>query len=103
VSVIVANIAPLAQIWLYLDLHPLGSGFVIVALGALASFGGIGLAARELLGTSVVGLAASLVVGTLLYGALLLRFRQLLALPVIRDALRFRNRRAAPSLGVSAG
>jgi O-antigen/teichoic acid export membrane protein len=102
VSIVVANLAPLAQIWLYLDLHPLGRGFAVVAVGAVLCFAGLGIAAREALGATPAGLAIALGGGMLLYAGLLARFRQLLALPILREAVRMRNRPKA-NLGVSVG
>ena len=95
-SILTNNLAPLAQIWAFMGLHPFGRGFFRAALAAGATYGGIGLAFRLVLGTSVPSFLGYQVVAGLVYVALLWRFRHDLQLPVLWEELRRRNRRPAP-------
>jgi O-antigen/teichoic acid export membrane protein len=83
-TIVVENAAPLAEIALLLKISPFGSAYPIVALAALASYGGIALAFRLWLGPSAVALAAAVVLGTVVYLAILARQRENLGLPSLR-------------------
>jgi O-antigen/teichoic acid export membrane protein len=87
------NLIPLAQVWGYLRLHPLGRGFLIVASSALFAYGIGGTLTRLLLGSTPVALAVASVLGTIVYVALLRRSREVLRFDVIRDVVRARGRR----------
>src|SRR5438067_3829368 len=50
VSIVVNNVAPIIEIWVFMRLHPLSLGSPIVALSALTCYGGLGLAVRHWLG-----------------------------------------------------
>lgn len=98
-SILVNNLAPLAQVWVFLKMHPFGKGFSRAALAALACYGGIGVAFRFGLGTSLPSFIGYQAVAGLAYLALLWRFRDALELPVLLSELRRRRggRRTSPS------
>lgn len=75
----------------YLGLQPFGRGYPIVAGGAIVIYGGLGLVFHQLLGVGMGSFFAYLVVTSALYGVLLWRFRNILRLRVLRDALRRRT------------
>jgi O-antigen/teichoic acid export membrane protein len=81
------NLLPLVQVWRSLGLHPFGPGTGVAAAVSAVSFGLVGVAARVLLGPTVTGLAAYLVVACGLYAALLWRFRERLDWQVFRGLL----------------
>ena len=56
------------------SVDPFGRAFPVVAGAALLCFGGLGLLFRLTLGESIPALAAYLVVGSIAYALLLLRF-----------------------------
>lgn len=89
------NLIPLAQVWGFLRLHPLGRGFLIVAGSALFAYGVGGGLARMMLGATPLALALSGALGTLVYVVLLRRARETLRFNVIRDVLGSRGRRVA--------
>lgn len=86
------NLVPLVQVWRYLDLHPLGTGFAIVASSVAVTYGLIGLAGRLLLGATPLALVLSVALATLAYIFLLHRERETLRLSVIRDVARVGRR-----------
>ncbi|MDP8911931.1 MAG: polysaccharide biosynthesis C-terminal domain-containing protein, partial [Actinomycetota bacterium] len=91
VSILIGNLAPLAQVWTFMRLNPFGSGFPIVAVGATACYGVVGLVGVSALGMEVVGLLASGVVGSALYLLFLWRFREALQLRFLRESLHMRR------------
>ncbi|HZQ78040.1 MAG TPA: polysaccharide biosynthesis C-terminal domain-containing protein [Acidimicrobiia bacterium] len=97
-SILFTNLAPLAQVWKFLGMHPFGRGFPKVVLAAGAAYGALGLVLRFGLGTSIPVFALYQVVGGLLYVAMLWRHREALQLPVLLEELKRKNRRRpAPS------
>jgi Membrane protein involved in the export of O-antigen and teichoic acid len=52
-SILTRNLASLAQVWIFMRLHPFGPGFKRAAVPALVLYGGLGLVMRLLLGTSI--------------------------------------------------
>jgi O-antigen/teichoic acid export membrane protein len=97
-SILFTNLAPLAQVWKILGMHPFGRGFPKVVLAAGAAYGALGLVLRFGLGTSIPVFALYEVVGGLLYVAMLWRHREALQLPVLFEELKRKNRkRPAPS------
>jgi O-antigen/teichoic acid export membrane protein len=53
VSTAINNLAPLAQVWRSLRMHPFGTGFRHVAAASVACYGVLGLAVRQLLGLNL--------------------------------------------------
>jgi O-antigen/teichoic acid export membrane protein len=92
-SIIFTNLAPLAQVWKFLGMHPFGRGFPKVALAAGAAYGALGLVLRFGLGTSVPVFLLYQVVGGLLYAGMLWRSRETLQLTVLFEELKRKNRR----------
>ena len=76
-----------------LGIDPFGRGYAIAVGGSMVCFGVLGLAARALLGATLVGAVALAAVAVPLYVLLLWRFRDTLHLDVLLGAAR---RRAAP-------
>jgi O-antigen/teichoic acid export membrane protein len=99
-SIVVNNVVPLGQVWRLLGLDPFGRGFFIVAGLSAICFGGIGLVVRMILGPTIIGLLAFALPACALYVFLLYRFRGLLRLAAVRQALlprRGRSGRPAPA------
>jgi O-antigen/teichoic acid export membrane protein len=80
VSILINNLAPLAQVWAMLRIHPFGIGSPIVALAAVALFGGVGLLVRSAFGESLVVVLVYGAIVTAVYAAVLWRFRSPLEL-----------------------
>jgi O-antigen/teichoic acid export membrane protein len=80
VSILINNLAPLAQVWAMLRIHPFGIGSPIVALAAVALFGGVGLAVRSVFGESLLVVLGYGAIVTAVYAAVLWRFRSPLEL-----------------------
>lgn len=96
VSILVNNLAPLAQVWAFLRLHPFGSAVARAALSAAVCYGILGLTIRFVFGASIATLIVYQVVAGLLYLACLVRFRVPLELAAFWQALR-RRRRETPA------
>ncbi|MEW6475351.1 MAG: polysaccharide biosynthesis C-terminal domain-containing protein [Actinomycetota bacterium] len=90
VSILVNNLAPLAQVWAFLRLHPFGAAFARAALSALACYGFLGLVVRFTLGGSLPTLILYEVAAGVLYLLVLFRFRVPLQLATFGQALRRR-------------
>jgi len=95
-SILTRNLASLAQVWIFMRLHPFGPGFPKAATAAAATYGALGVGLRLLFGTSLPVFVAYQAAAGLLYLALLARHRHALGLPVLWSELRRRNRRQAP-------
>ena len=96
-SILFTNLAPLAQVWKYLDMHPFGQGWFKAAFAALATYGAVGLVIRLTLGTSLPVFIAYHVIAGLAYLTLLFKFRHDLELPVLFAEMK-RGRRGKKSL-----
>ena len=96
-SILFTNLAPLAQVWRFLGMHPFGKGFSKAVFAAGATFGAIGLVMRLALGASLPVFVAYEALAGVAYLALLWRFRESLALPVLWQELRRRSRRLPES------
>jgi O-antigen/teichoic acid export membrane protein len=93
VSVALNNLMPLAQVWRFLRLHPFGKGFPRAVLAATVSFGGVGLAVRALMGTTLPALLVYALIAGPLYLLFLWRFREALELTSLKGVLRGRAAR----------
>jgi O-antigen/teichoic acid export membrane protein len=80
VSILINNLAPLAQVWALLRIHPFGAGSPIVALSSVGLFGGGALLARAALGPTLPAMLAAGALATAAYAAVLWRFRTQLEL-----------------------
>lgn len=102
VAMIVNNVAAIVQVRYFLGLSPVGSGFWLASILAVACFGVIGVVTRVGLGESFLALAVYLVVAGTGYLALLWRLRRRLRLPELIQALRSRRGRTEPAAIASA-
>jgi O-antigen/teichoic acid export membrane protein len=84
VSILVNNLAPLAQVWALMRVHPFGPGSPIAAGAALALFGAGGLAARAAFGASLATAALFGASAAVAYAAVVWRFRSTLELESFR-------------------
>jgi O-antigen/teichoic acid export membrane protein len=97
-SIVFVNVAPLVQVGIFMRLKPpFGTGFVAVAVASIACYGGIGLAVREVLGTSAATLAGYAAVATVVYLATLWRLRDVLSIPDLLRSLRPKGRPGGPA------
>src|SRR6185437_11627790 len=83
-SLLVNNVAPLAEVRAFLKVHPFGRGFPVAAGASLLCYGVLGMALRLTMGTTIPALLICIVVGTAGYAWLLWRFRDRLAAPLRR-------------------
>jgi O-antigen/teichoic acid export membrane protein len=75
VSILINNLAPLAQVWWLLRIHPFGRGGPIVAASAAILFGVVGLLARAAFGPTLPVVLVAGTLGAIAYLACLWRFR----------------------------
>jgi O-antigen/teichoic acid export membrane protein len=90
------NLLPLVQVWWSMGLHPFGSGVAVAAGLSAVCFGVLGVGLRVVLGPTVTGLAVYAVVSSVLYAALLWRFRDHLDWQALRGVLARPGRRSRP-------
>jgi O-antigen/teichoic acid export membrane protein len=98
-SILINNVAPLAEVRAFLKVHPFGRGFPVASGSALLCYGVLGLALRVTVGTTLPALIVCLVVGSAGYGWLLWRFRDRVELELLGGSLRRRRRGAAATAG----
>ncbi len=91
-GILVNNLLPLWQVRRHLDMHPFGSGTLAAMACCVAAYGVVAGAGRLLLGGGLLGLLVSGLVGTAVFGALVVRQREALELAALRGALRRRGR-----------
>ncbi len=91
-SILVNNVAPLAEVRAFLKLHPFGRAFPVVAGAALGCFGAVGLVLRLTLGATIPALLIYAVVGTGLYLLLLRRNSARVELPLLLETAVMRRR-----------
>jgi O-antigen/teichoic acid export membrane protein len=87
VSVVLNNVLPMIEVWLLMHLSPFGKGFLVVVGASTACFGGLGLLVRLLFGLSPASLLIFLVPASAAYVALIFRFRSVLQVGVLVDAI----------------
>jgi O-antigen/teichoic acid export membrane protein len=97
-SILFQNLAPAVQIAYGFGLHPLGAGLAVAAGGAVASYGAAGLVAH-LFWPEPAGAFVLVAAATVLYGAVVWHYRDVLSLDAIRDAVRFRLAKPSPLAG----
>lgn len=88
VSIIIGNVAPGVQLWHWLRLYALGSGFWVVGAAAIVCYGALGLVFWQAFGRSIGGMIAFVAIASVLYTAILWRFRGMLRLSFLRDSMR---------------
>ena len=91
-SIVLDNVATTLVVLFALHLQPFGRGYLVVALASVACFAGGGLAVRFALGMSIKTFALYAAGASVVYAAILWRFRERLHLSVLRDAVRMRGR-----------
>jgi O-antigen/teichoic acid export membrane protein len=91
-SIVFNNACGMILVRVLLGLNPFGGAFPLVTGAALGCFGGLGLAARALLGPSIPGFVAFAAVSGAAYLWVLGRFKEQLNLPLLREALTRRRR-----------
>lgn len=99
VGILVNNLLPLWQVHRTLGMHPFGRGAAIAAALCIGCYGLVAVAVRLLLGEGVWSLLVAGALGTALFGAGLVRWRQ----PLELDALRAVVRRRRPARPEGAG
>ena len=92
-SLLVNNVAPLAEVRAFLKVHPFGRGFPVAAGASLLCYGVLGMALRLTMGATLPALMICIVVGTAGYAWLLWRFRDRVELVLLGGTLRTRRRR----------
>jgi O-antigen/teichoic acid export membrane protein len=100
VSILLNNLLPLAEVWSLVRLQPFGGGSLVSGVSALVWFGGVGLAARGVFGDGIMTVLVTVIVGSVGHAAVLWRFRRLLHLEALGDALRRRSG-SAPRTGAA--
>jgi O-antigen/teichoic acid export membrane protein len=78
VSILANNLAPLVQVRIFLGLHPLGRETITAAAASLFAFGLIPLIVRAMFAPDLRGFSVAVVLGGVVYGASLWRFRSTL-------------------------
>jgi O-antigen/teichoic acid export membrane protein len=87
VSIMLMNILPMIEVRLLMGLSPFGRGFLLVVGASTACFGGLGLLARLVFGLSPSTLLIFLVVASAAYVTLIVRFRDVLQIGFLVDAV----------------
>lgn len=97
VSILVENLAPLAQIAVLMDIRLFSRSYFRIVGYALACFGAIGAAFLFVVGQTPVGFALAIVAGLVVYLPLLYVSRNRFQLPLLKEALlpRLRAKRNA--------
>jgi hypothetical protein len=106
VSIIVDNLMALAEVWIFLGMRPFGSGYLPAVAAAIGCFGGAGLIARGLLGTSATAFVLFVAIAIPLYAVVLWNLRARLQLDALIGsfgASRTRPGRGAGWAGGAAG
>jgi O-antigen/teichoic acid export membrane protein len=100
-SIVINNVAPLAEVRAFLRVHPFGRGFPVASGAALLCYGVLGMALRLTIGATVPAMLICIVVGSAGYAALLWAFRDRVELQLLGGSLRRRRRgrEAAPVTG----
>lgn len=98
-SIIVDNLAAVGEVWYLMGIKPVGPTYARVILITSASFGLTGIAARLVLGQTVLAVAAALVAGCLIFLACLYTQRVPLQLTGIIAAMRTRGGAPAQPAG----
>ena len=92
VSILLNNLLPLVEVWSLVRLQPFGGGSLVSGLSAVVCFGGVGLVARGTLGDGIATVLVTAIVGSVGHAAVLWRFRRLLHLEALAEAMRRRPR-----------
>lgn len=80
VSITVANLLALGEVWLFLGMRPFGRGYLPAVVASVACVGGVGFVLRAVFGATPLAFGLFVVVAVPLYGAMLWRLRRILRL-----------------------
>jgi O-antigen/teichoic acid export membrane protein len=94
-SILVNNVAPLAEVRAFLKVHPFGRGFPVAAGSSFLCYGVLGMLLRVTVGTTIPALLICIVLGTAGYAWLMWRFRDRVELVLLGGTLKSRRRRRA--------
>ncbi len=100
-SILINNVAPLAEVRAFLKVHPFGRGFPVAAGSAFLCYGVFGMLLRLTVGATLPALVICVVVGTAGYAALLWTFRDRVELALLGGTLRARRRRRAEPIATA--
>jgi O-antigen/teichoic acid export membrane protein len=92
-AIVLDNVATATEVWVLLGLSPFWRGYYLVAGGAIAFFALLGVIVRGLVGPSFASFSAFALIGLAIYAAWLARYREVLHLSVLGQAMRVRTRR----------
>ena len=87
-TILLDTVLAAAEVRLLLGIRTFDRGTVVVGLGAIACYGGLGLLLHQWGAAGIAGYLGFLVVATVLFAGVLWRFRQLLELWALREAVR---------------
>ena len=90
-SIVVDNLAAVAEVWFILSIEPVGPGYGLVVAITGGSFGLVGVGARALIGQTLPALASAVAVGLIVFCAAVYACRSRLHLTGLRPALRMRQ------------
>lgn len=93
-AIMLNNLLPLAEVQVFLRMHPFGQGTVRAGIIALLTFGAVPFVVRETVGDGFVGLVVASVVATAAYGVLVWTQRQALELRALGAVLRRKHSRS---------
>jgi O-antigen/teichoic acid export membrane protein len=88
VSITIANLLALGEVWLFLGMRPFGRGYMPSVVASVVCVGGAGLVARALLGPTPAAFGVFVIIAVPLYGAALWRLRRTLRLDELVGAFR---------------
>jgi hypothetical protein len=100
VAIAVDNLMAVAEVWFLFGIGPFGPGYAVVVGATLACFGGIGLAARILLGATFGSFVIYAAVSCVAFVLVVRRWKGALRLDLLRDSFR---RDAGTAIGSMAG
>ena len=93
-SILTRNLLSLAQVWIFMRLHPFGPGFPKAAVASALCYGAFGVVLRMAFGTSIPVFVLYQALAGVAYLALVWRSRHALELPLFFGELRRRRRNA---------
>jgi O-antigen/teichoic acid export membrane protein len=99
IGIAISNLLALWQVWRQFRMAPFGRGFLVVGLGSLVCFGGLGALGRSVFGATISGLIVSNVIALVCYVGILGRFRRELHLSELWAGVRRRS--ATPQMSPS--
>ena len=102
VSIALNNLLPALQVHVMLGINAISRRLLVPGLASVACFAGLGLVIRSVMGQSFVALALAIVVGGIIYLAVVWRYRRLLQLGALGNVLRRPRKSRADAAGRQA-